>query len=122
MTDNEKYSEISMFGNRLKIQLTVQKLLIVSGSVILALSVIFSVSYWNLKRELDRTQQILEKDKLETLTEIEQIVDRLRENDTEFSKDISDIKGNIKVILDRTDNIRNSTAPARPFEDVLPPE
>ena len=124
MADTEVQVGDKVIGENTKVTVTIKVLVMIIGGLITLFSTLFSLAYFDLKSELEENKKMFSKEKTEytetVSKELNQIVDKLREKDELFLRDIGDIKGNIKVILDRTSTYRTSVPSSAPFENNLP--
>jgi hypothetical protein len=98
-------------GESTKISLSVKTALWIIGLTITLFSTIFTAAYFNVKSDLKSYKEQSDKDKQDFIKQIEDnINDKLgkqRDTDDDFIKSIEDIKGNIRLLLDRTQGTRN---------------
>lgn len=129
MSDKEVKIGNKVIGENTKVTVTVKTLAWVIGGVITLFSTLFTLAYFDLKSELDETKSQMEAQKTAYEKEVKQelnvIVDQLRENDEDFLREIGEMKGDIKVILDRTNSMRDkvenpTTNNNQPLEIALP--
>ena len=101
-------------GENTKITLSVKVAIWVISGIIMLFSSAFTVAYIDVKQEVGSYKENLEKDKSEFIKTVETMLDQklgtFQAKDEAFIKEIGEIKGDVKVILDRTSGIRpNST-------------
>jgi len=100
-------------GESTKISLSVKTAIWLISGIIALFASLFSLAYFDIKSELKDYKAKAEKDKLETIKAFETKVDdklkEFSEADKDFATAMGDIKGDIKVILDRTANIRSNS-------------
>jgi hypothetical protein len=101
----------STIGESTKISLSVKTALWIIGLVITLFSTIFTAAYFNVKSDVKTYKEQIDKDKQEFIKQVEEGIsiklDKQRDKDEEFIKSIEEIKGNIRLILDRTQGTRN---------------
>ena len=112
------------FGEKTPIRLTVKTLLI----IILALYPILGYLYYDLRQEIKDSVQISKQEKENFLREVdedwESKLDKIEDIITDIRLDQSDMKGDIKVILDRqlrSDQPASSGQPSVEIDGNLPP-
>lgn len=101
-------------GENTKITLSVKVAIWIVSGLIVMFSSAFTLAYIDVKGEVGTYKKDLEKDKSEFIKTVEAMLDQklgtFQQKDEEFIKEIEEIKGDVKVILDRTAGIRpNST-------------
>ncbi len=98
-------------GESTKISLTVKTALWIIGLVIALFSTVFTAAYFNVKSEVKSYKEQVDKEKQEFINKVEESIntklEKQRDRDEEFIKSIEEIKGNIRLILDRTQGTRN---------------
>ena len=74
-------------------------------------STIFTAAYFNVKADVKSYKEQIDKDKQDFINKVEESInsklEKQRDRDEEFIKAIEEIKGNIRLILDRTQGTRN---------------
>ena len=110
MADTEVQIGNKVIGENTKVTVTIKVLAWVLGGLVMLISALFSMAYFDLKSELEATRESFESERAEyteTVTsELNKVVEKLREKDDDFLRELGDIKGNVKVILDRTSTYR----------------
>jgi hypothetical protein len=95
-----------VIGENTKISLSVKTAIWIISGVVVLFSTAFSLVYFDMKAEIEKNKSQADKDKIEFFQKIEdkinQAQDKNRDRSEEMQKDIDEIKGNVKVILDRT--------------------
>jgi seryl-tRNA synthetase len=106
----------STIGESTKISLSVKTALWIIGLVIVLFSSIFTAAYFNVKSEVKSYKEQIDKDKQEFINKVQESIEnkleKQRDKDENFIKDIEEIKGNIRLILDRTQGTRNEKTDA----------
>ncbi len=100
-------------GESTKISLSVKTALWIIGLTITLFSTIFTAAYFNVKSDLKSYKEQSDKDKQDFIKQVENSIDdkldKQRDKDDDFIKAIEDIKGNIRLLLDRTQGARTGT-------------
>lgn len=100
-------------GESTKISLSVKTALWLIGALIALFSTIFTAAYFNVKSDVKSYKEQIDKDKKDFIKQVEESIEskleKERDKDEEFIKSIEEIKGNIRLILDRTQGTRNTT-------------
>jgi hypothetical protein len=113
MPDKEVNIGNETIGENTKISFTVKTAIWIISGLIILFSSAFTVAYFDVKDDVKDYKNQIEKDKSEFIKTVEEKLDEklgsFQEKDEQFIKEIGDIKGDIKVILDRTKNIRGNT-------------
>jgi len=113
MSEKEVKIGENTIGESTKISLSVKTAIWLISGVIALFATLFSIAYFDIKADLKIYKAQAEKDKKETIQAFEKKVDsKLKEftkADKDFASSMGDIKGDIKVILDRTANIRSNS-------------
>ena len=120
--NNDIHIAGQVIGESTKISLTVKTILWIIGAVITLFSTLFTLAYVDIKSDVKSYKEQADKDKTTQLKAVDDKfnaeVEKMNDNYVGTVKDIEDIKGNIKVILDRTSGNRatqesflNSEAP-----------
>ena len=103
-------------GESTKISLSVKTALWIIGLVIALFSSIFTAAYFNVKSDVKSYKEQIDKDKQEFINKVQESIEgkleKQRDRDEEFIKAIEEIKGNIRLILDRTQGTRNDKVDA----------
>jgi len=95
-----------IFGEDSKVTLSVKTLVWIICGVFFIISTLATVGYFDIKDQQEKMRKDykngLELYKKEMVKTIKGELKELREKDTKFIEDIGEMKGDIKVILDRT--------------------
>lgn len=106
MGDKEIKIGKKVIGENTKITLSVQVALWIIGGLIFVFTTAFTFAYIDVKDDVKQYKTQMEKDKSEFIQTVENKLDEklgvFQQKDEQFIKEIGDIKGDIKVILDRT--------------------
>ncbi len=101
-----------IIGESTKISLSVKTALWFIGALIALFSTIFTAAYFNVKSDVKSYKEQIDKDKRDFIKQVEENIEskleKERDKDEEFIKSIEEIKGNIRLILDRTQGTRNT--------------
>src|ERR1035437_9454830 len=95
MAENEIQIGDKVIGEGTKISLTVKTAIWIISGVIVLFSSLFTVAYYDLKTDIQ-----INKEQFDSQLDIK--IGKLNDKNEAISSDVSDIKGDIKVILDRT--------------------
>lgn len=100
-------------GESTKISLSVKTALWIIGLTIMLFSTVFTAAYFNIKSEVKTYKEQVDKEKREFVKQVEESIntklDKQRDKDEEFIKSIEEIRGNIRLLIDRTQGNRTST-------------
>ena len=95
-----------VIGESTKITLTVKTALWIIGIIIVLFSTAFTVAYFDIKSEVKSYKDKLEIEQEDFVKKVQDNIevklDKQREKTEEFIKAIEEIRGNIRLILDRT--------------------
>ena len=101
-----------VIGESTKISLTVKTALWLIGGMISIFSTLFTYGYLDLKSDVKTFKEQADKDKAQYFKAVDDKfnaeIQKMQDNYVGTVKDIEDIKGNIKVILDRTSGNRST--------------
>ena len=96
----------SIIGEKTKITLTVKTALWIIGGAIALFSTIFTYSYFDIKSDVENYKTEMSKKDQEFIKQVEDNIstklEKQRDKDEQFIQSIESIKGDIKLILDRT--------------------
>ena len=110
--NNDIHIAGQVIGESTKISLTVKTILWIIGAVITLFSTLFTLAYVDIKSDVKSYKEQADKDKTTQLKAVDDKfnaeVEKMNDNYVGTVKDIEDIKGNIKVILDRTSGNRTT--------------
>lgn len=113
MGDKEVKIGKKVIGENTKITLSVQVALWIIGGLIFIFTSAFTFAYIDVKDDVKQYKTQMEKDKSEFIKTVENKLDEklgvFQQKDEQFIREIGDIKGDIKVILDRTGGGRPAT-------------
>lgn len=102
-----------IIGESTKISLSVKTALWIIGAVIALFSTIFTYAYFDVKSDVESCKVKLEQSNKIFIKEVEESIseklDKERDKDDKFIEDIAKIKGDIQLILDRTQRIGGNT-------------
>jgi hypothetical protein len=112
MADTEVKVGEKVIGENTKITLSVKVAIWIISGIILLFSTAFTVAYFDVKSDVKTYKTQMEKDKSDFIKTVEDKLDEklgsFQAKDEAFIKEIGDIKGDIKVILDRTGGVRTT--------------
>lgn len=98
-----------VIGESTRITLSVKTALWIIGAVIALFSTVFTYAYFDIKAEVNEYKHVLDISNKALIKEINDNVsnklDKQRDRDDKFIEDIAKIKGDIQLILDRTQRI-----------------
>lgn len=96
-------------GGDTKISLTVKTAIWIIGGVITLFSTIFTYAYFDVKADVEIYKGKLDASNKAFIKEVEENIsiklDKERDKDERFIEDIAKIKGDIQLILDRTQRL-----------------
>lgn len=100
-------------GEDTKVTLSLSTVLWIIGGIFFLASTLFTLGYFDIKSDVKAYKEQAEKDKIEYFNKVDskfkEEVEKWRDENVSIVKDIGDIKGNVKVILDRTSGNRTET-------------
>jgi len=112
MADIEAKVGEKVLGENTKITFSVRVALWLIGGLIFLFTTAFTAIYVDVKGDVKEYKKQSDKDKSDFIIAVEKKLDEklgaFQSKDEAFIKELGDIKGDIKVILDRTSGIRPS--------------
>jgi uncharacterized membrane protein YgaE (UPF0421/DUF939 family) len=100
-----------VIGESTRITLTVKTAIWIIGLVIALFGSAFTIAYFDVKSDVKTYKEKVDKEKEEFMNKVEESIslklEKQRDKDEEFIKSIEEIRGNIRLLLDRTQNSRN---------------
>lgn len=103
-----------VIGEGTKITLSVKTALWIIGGAITLCTTIFSMMYFDVKSDVSNYKKQIDKDKEMFVKQVEENIsnklEKQRDKDEEFIKSIEEIRGNIRLLLDRTQGTRYNTS------------
>ena len=112
MADIEAEIGGKVVGENTKVTLTVKVALWIIGGLIFLFSSAFTLIYVDVKGDVKAYKAQSEKDKTDFVKAVELKLDEklgsFQAKDEQFIKEMGDMRGDIKVILDRTSGLRPS--------------
>lgn len=100
-----------VIGEGTKITLTVKTAIWIIGLVIALFGSAFTIAYFDVKSDVKSYKEKVDKEKEEFINKVEESIslklEKQRDKDEEFIKSIEEIRGNIRLLLDRTQGVRN---------------
>jgi hypothetical protein len=101
-----------IIGEETKISLSVKTAIWIIGGTITLFSTLFTLAYFDIKSDMKDYKEKVQVEKEEYFNKVSEKlnkeVERMYDKNEEMIKDIGDIKGNVKVILDRTSGMRST--------------
>lgn len=108
----------AVIGESTKISLSVKTALWIIGVVIGLFSTIFTVAYFDVKSDMELYKKKADENNEAFIKEIQESIntklDKQRDKDERFIEDIAKIKGDIQLILDRTQRLGGTPAEGAP--------
>ena len=112
MADIEAKIGEKVVGENTKITFTVRVAFWIIGGLIFLFTTAFTVMYVDVKGDVKAYKEQSDKDKSDFIKTVEAKLDEklgtFQDKDEEFIKEMGDMRGDIKVILDRTSGLRPS--------------
>lgn len=112
---DEKNIEVNgkIIGESTKITLSVKTALWIIGATIVLFSTLFTYAYFDIKSDVEQYKIKLEQSNKEFIKEVETSIntklDKQRDRDDKFIEDIAKIRGDVQLLLDRTQRIGSNT-------------
>ncbi len=113
------------YGENTKITLSVKTLIWIVGLLIAGLTTLATIGYYDIKEDVSTINADSEQSKEDYKEEIEKIIEDILKEDRdkreELIETIGEMKGDIKVILDRTsrNNDHNNSGDVNPIDEDL---
>lgn len=108
--DRDIEIEGRVIGESTKLTLTVKTAIWVISILIFIFSTAFTIAYFDVKNDVKNYKEKIDKDKDDFVKKVEESInsklDKQRDKDEEFIKAIEEIRGNIRLLLDRTQDLR----------------
>lgn len=123
MSDKEVEVNGKTIGENSKVTLKISTLAWIIGGLLSVIGTLATVGYFDIKSDVKEQKELYDKGKQEYRDEIRELIKEelkdVREKDVQFVEDIGEIKGDIKVILDRTmrNNDHNNSGSVTPVEN-----
>lgn len=125
MADKEVKIGDKIIGEETKISLSIKTALWIIGGTITVFSTLFSLAYFDIKSDVKQYKDKVDVEKTEYFNKVNDKfnseIDKMRDRNEDMIKDIGDIKGNIKVILDRTSGVRTEAVTTTIAAGTPPP-
>lgn len=106
MADHEVEVNGKTYGEDTKVTLKVKTVAWIVGILISVITTLATMGYLDMKSDIEDQKEVFEKEKQEYKEEIKNMLQKELKGEVDkrelMYKDIYDIKGDIKVILDRT--------------------
>lgn len=108
---NDREIEVNgrVIGENTKISLSVKTALWIIGGVIALFSTIFTFAYFDVKADVEDYKKHLEQSNKAFIKEVEESIniklDKQRDRDDKFIEDIAKIRGDVQLLLDRTQRV-----------------
>jgi len=114
MADKEIEVNGKVIGEKTKVTMSLSMIGWIIGILLFIISTLATVGYLDIKSDVKNQKSLLEKEKTEYKEEIRGILQKElryeREKREKITEDIGEIKGDIKVILEKTRNLEGSTS------------
>jgi len=118
MADKDVEVGGKVIGESTKISLSVKNALWIIGVVITFFSSVFTIAYFDVKDEVKTYKERLDSEQAAFVKNVEESItnklDKRRDKDESFIKDIEEIRGNIRLLLDRTQGSRTAPTNSNP--------
>lgn len=109
MGDKEIKIGKKVIGENSEITLSIKTALWIIGSTIALFSTIFTYAYFDVKADVDGYKKGLDKSNQELVKQIDDNIstklEKQRDRDDKFIEDIAKIRGDVQLILDRTQRL-----------------
>jgi len=109
MADKEIEINGKKIGENTRVTLSISMISWIIGVLLFVISTLATVGYLDIKSDVKNQKSLLEKEKIEYKDEIREILQKEmtyeREKREKLNEDIGEIKGDIKVILEKTRNL-----------------
>lgn len=126
MSDKEVEVNGKTYGEGSRITLSVSTLAWVIGGLLSVITTLATVGYFDIKSDVQEQKNTFETEKLEYKEEIKGILQEEmkyeREKREKISEDIGEIKGDIKVILEKTRNLENGNSSNHSIHNTSGPD
>lgn len=113
MPDKEVEINGKTIGENTEVKITIKTLVWIIGLLISGIVTLASVGYFNIKSEQRQMKDSFEKEKFQYREDIKNMINNELKDEVEkreiLMKNIEDVRGDVKVILDRTKNLNNPT-------------
>ncbi|MEK6829897.1 MAG: hypothetical protein AABY15_07290 [Nanoarchaeota archaeon] len=111
MADKEVEVGGKTYGENSKVTLKVSTVLWIVGGLISLFTTLATIGYFDIKGEVDEQKSKFEQERLEYKEEIRKLLEEElkyeRDKREKISEDLGEIKGDIKVILEKTRHLEN---------------
>lgn len=112
MSDKEVNVNGNVIGENSKITLTVKTALWALGLIITLFSTVLTIAYFDVKSDMKIYKEKVDKEKEEFVKKVQDDIttklEKRRDKEEEFVRSLEEIKGNIRLILDRTQRVGNT--------------
>lgn len=109
MSNKEVEINGKTIGESTKVTITISTLIWVIGGLLFVISTLATIGYFDIKSDTKDYKAGLEKEKIEYMNEVKKILQEElryeRDKREKLSEDVGEIKGDIKVILEKTRNL-----------------
>src|ERR1035438_2251748 len=117
MADNEGDKEVDIngkvFGENTKISFTLKTLAWAVGALLSVISTFATIGYFNVVSKQNTMQQNFEQEKVKYREDIKNMLDADMKDEVDkreiLMQNVDELKGDIKLLLDRTNNISRPT-------------
>lgn len=126
MSDKEVEVNGKTYGEGTKVTLSVSTLAWIIGGLLSVITTLATIGYFDIKSDVREQKNTFDAEKLEYKEEIKGILQEEmqyeREKREKISEDIGEIKGDIKVILEKTRNLENNNNNDNSFHNHSGPD
>lgn len=102
MSKEIKIGKRTIIGENTKISLSVSTALWIVSAFLFVFSCVISWMYYDIKKEVKSYKESVQNN-------IDNKMDKIADKQEQFLQEIGEVKGNVKVILDRTSNLRGGS-------------
>jgi len=114
MSDKEVEIKGKSYGEGTKITLSVSTLAWIIGGLLSVITTLATVGYFDIKSDVKDQKNVFDQEKMEYKEDIKSTLQEElkyeREKREKISEDIGEIKGDIKVILEKTRNLEDGNS------------
>lgn len=114
MADKEVEIKGKIYGEGTQVTLSVSTLTWIIGGLLSVITTLATVGYFDIKNDVKEQKIIFDQEKIEYKEEIKSTLQEElkyeREKREKISEDIGEIKGDIKVILEKTRSLENDNS------------
>ena len=126
MSDKEVEIKGKIYGEGTRVTLSVSTLMWVIGALLSVITTLATVGYFDIKSDVKEQKSVFDNEKIEYKEDIKSTLQEElkyeREKREKISEDIGEIKGDIKVILEKTRNLENDNSNDKSIFNTSGPE